>query len=258
MLNACRLEIGYREGRNNDNKYGIWYGMNHQPYCAIGLTWAATKVGGLSAIGGKWAYCPWWADWFRSRGRFSTTSFKRGDIVFFDWSGRKRKGYEQHVGIVDEEDGNYIYVIEFNTTSGIAGNQSDGGGVYRRRRHRSLIVGAGKPYWAAERNVVSIVTIPARATVKRNILVVDGVWGAATTRRLQEVLKVKITGSMNAGTYTALAVWLKQKPTGTFILAMKTALQGRVGATKDGIVGPATVRAFQKYLNRIATTPTTV
>lgn len=252
MLNACRTEVGYREGRNNDNKYGIWYGMNHQPYCAIGLTWAAAKVGGLSAIGGRWAYCPWWADWFRARGRFSTTSFGRGDIVFFDWSGKRRRGYEQHVAIIESVSGDYVNTIEFNTTFGIAGNQSDGGGVYKRRRHKSLIVGVGKPNWTAERNVTPVVTIPARSNVKRTILVVDGVWGAATTRRLQEVLRVKVTGSMNSGTYVALATWLKQKPTGTFTLPMKTALQGRVGVAKDGVIGPQTVRALQKYLNRMA------
>lgn len=244
LLNVARSQVGYREGSRNNNKYGIWYGMNNQPYCAIGLTWCAAQVsGGLTAIGGRWSYCPSWANWFRARGRFHSSG-QRGDIVFFDWSGRKRRGQEMHVAIVESVSGSYVHTIEFNTTGG-AGNQSDGGGVYKRSRHISLVVGFGRPIYTAESAVVPVPTVPGRIP-----LVVDGVWGYNTTRRVQQMLGVRQTGTMDTATFNALARWLGQKPVGKWSTPMKTALQHRVGVPADGVIGPQTVKAFQRYLNR--------
>jgi peptidoglycan hydrolase-like protein with peptidoglycan-binding domain len=251
FLNVARSQVGYREGSNNNNKYGIWYtgavrdgnNWNYQPYCAMGLTWCAAQVsGGLSAIGGHWAYCPSWANWFRNRGRFYSSP-QRGDIAFFDWTGRKRRGYEMHVAIVEEVSGSYIKTIEFNTVSG-SGNQSDGGGVYKRTRHISLTVGFGRPLYSTELNVQPI----SNSTLIP--LAVDGVWGPMTTCRLQTMLKVSVDGEMGPQTYNALARWLGQTPVGGWSVKMKTALQFRVGVSQDGIIGPMTVRALQRYLNR--------
>lgn len=245
FINKAKQQVGFREGSNNDNPYGIWYGWNHVAYCAIGLTWVGYHVGAEEQIGGKWAYCPYWADWFRRRGQWSDTLAARGDIVFFDWTGRRQHGNEQHVGVViNRVDSTHIQTIEFNTTDG-TGNQSDGGGVYIRTRHTSLVVGYGKPKWAPETNVTPL------PTGGHEILVVDGVWGARTTRRLQEVLHVSQDGELGPQTFRALAAWLSQKQTGTFTTPMKTALQYRVGVAQDGVIGPITVRAFQRYLNRL-------
>jgi hypothetical protein len=251
LLNQARSQVGYREGRGNNNKYGIWYKMNYEPYCAIGLSWCAAQVsGGLTAIGGRFSYCPTWANWFRGRGRFHSTGM-RGDIVFFDWSGRKRRGQEMHVGIVEGVNGSYVSTIEFNTVGG-TGNQSDGGGVYRRTRHLSLVVGFGRPAYVAESNVVTVKVVPKpyNNQTTRIPIVVDGVWGPATTTRLQQVLNIKRTGAMDKTTFNALAKWLGQRQVGTWSLTMKTALQYRVGVPQDGVIGPQTVRAFQRYLNR--------
>lgn len=251
FLNIARSQVGYREGRGNNNKYGIWYGWNYQPYCAMGLSWVAAQCpDGLNEIGGKWAYCPSWANWFRSRGRFHSNP-TRGDIVFFDWTGDRRRGSEMHVGIVESASGNYINTIEFNTTSG-SGNQSDGGGCYKRTRYVSLAVGYGRPYYADESNVVPIVTVPVayKDTTTRIPLVVDGVWGRMTTLRVQQMLQVKRDGAMGPITFNALARWLGQRPVGGWSRSMKTALQYRVGVTQDGVIGPKTIMAFQRYMNR--------
>lgn len=246
MLNAARAEVGYREGANNHNKYGVWYGWDNVAYCAIGLTYCAYEVGAQEQIGGKWAYCPYWADWFRRRGKWADAVPARGDIVFFDWTGRRQHGNEQHVGIVTGKvDSTHISTIEFNTTSG-SGNQSDGGGVFARTRHVSLVVGYGKVLWVPETNVVVVPTKPGKT-----VLVVDGVWGARTTARLQQVLKVTADGEIGPITLRALALWLSEAPTGSFTLRMKTALQHRVGVAADGVIGPVTVKALQRYLNRI-------
>jgi hypothetical protein len=253
FLNGAKTEVNYREGRNNDNKYGRWYttakhdglDWNHQAYCAIGLSWVANNVGALDILGGLWAYCPYWAAWWRKRGQWGKSTPNRGDIAFFDWTGKQRNGFEMHVApVLERVDATHIRTIEFNTVAG-TGNQSDGGGVFIRTRHISTVVGYGKPLWTPETKVQPI------GHVAHEILVVDGVWGARTTKRLQELLHVNKTGVLDAVTLKALAVWLHQKSTGTFTLLMKTALQHRVGVSADGEIGPVTVRALQRYLNRL-------
>jgi hypothetical protein len=243
FLNAARAEVGYREGPRNANKYGKWYGMDGQPYCAMGLSWVAAQVGAAGQIGGRWAYCPYWAAWWREHGQWSTTP-QPGAIVFFDWSGQRRAGREAHVGTVVSVGANSITTVEFNTVPG-SGDQSDGGGVYVRSRAPSTVVGYGLPVWAPER---ATTTLPATGRVP---LAVDGAWGRLTTLRLQEVLRVPRTGSMDPVSVSALAVWLRQAPARTMTPPVRTALQSRVGVPRDGVIGSATVRALQRYLNRL-------
>lgn len=243
-INAAKGQVGYREGPGNDTVYGRWYGMNGQPYCAMGLSWTADRVGALPAIGGRWAYCPYWAAWARRVGAWHTDAPQRGDVVFFDWSGLRRSGHEAHVGLVTATKGSTITTVEFNTVSG-SGNQSDGGGVYARSRALSTTVGFLRPAWAVERPT-AIVAARGHA-----LLVVDGAWGPATTRRLQDVLRARSTGVMDAATIRALSVWLRQAPVTAMTVTVRSALQSRVGAVRDGVIGPATVKALQRYLNRI-------
>lgn len=33
VIRRAEAELGYKEGRNNNNKYGKWFGANHQPWC---------------------------------------------------------------------------------------------------------------------------------------------------------------------------------------------------------------------------------
>jgi peptidoglycan hydrolase-like protein with peptidoglycan-binding domain len=52
----------------------------------------------------------------------------------------------QHVGFVEKVNGDgSIVAIEGNTSGGDSGSQDNGGGVFRRVRARSLIVGFGRP-----------------------------------------------------------------------------------------------------------------
>lgn len=68
------------------------------------------------------------------------TSYKPGDIVFFDFSGRRKK--TEHVGIVVGVVGNTILTIEGNTGNG---NDANGGAVMKRRRDVSLITCGVRP-----------------------------------------------------------------------------------------------------------------
>ncbi|MHC5375801.1 N-acetylmuramoyl-L-alanine amidase [Enterococcus sp. LJL120] len=62
-------------------------------------------------------------------------------------------------------------------------------------------------------------------------IAVDGYWGAATTRRIQQVLKIAVDGIKGPETYKAI--------------------QRKVGTPADGIIGPNTIRAMQKYFGTV-------
>ncbi len=249
MLNVCRSQIGYREAANNNNKYGIWYGMNYQPYCAMGLSWAANEAGCLDIMHGKFAFCPTWVNAWKNAGQWHdyTGAAQPGDIVFFDWSGNH--SYAQHVGIVESIDSGVFVTIEFNTTSGIPGNQSDGEGVWRRRRSQLYVVGFGRPAYAAQS---SPVPLPASRSASRTTLplIVDGVWGRLTTMALQRWLGVPADGVLGPRTRRALQRRLNVTSDGAWGPITRKALQRFLHVTPDGIWGPVTVKALQRFLNR--------
>lgn len=138
VLAVARSQLGYREGRNDSNKYGRWFGMDNAPYCDMWVSWVAHQAG-AGGIVGKFAYTPWHAAWFRGQGRWGHTP-RVGAIVFFDWG----KGIA-HVGIVESvrPDG-AIVTIEGNTN---LGGSSSGAGVYRLIR-KAHIAGYGYPAYA--------------------------------------------------------------------------------------------------------------
>lgn len=81
-------------------------------------------------------------------------------------------------------------------------------------------------------------------------LAVDGWWGEATTRRLQEVLGTPVDGEV-WGQWTGRRSVLKAATTGwkwsgnPSGSAVIRALQARLGVEADGIMGPATINALE-------------
>jgi hypothetical protein len=73
---------------------------------------------------------------------------KKGDLVLFNFPGGE---HVDHVGFVarDHEAGSaYLDTIEGNTSAGNSGSQSNGGGVFPRERHRSLVAAVVRPRYA--------------------------------------------------------------------------------------------------------------
>lgn len=249
VLNIARSQLGYREGPNNDTKYGTWYGWNFAPYCAMGISWSFAQAGALGLVYGKHAYCPWWVRDFEAHGRFHSwqTTPQRGDLGFADWSGRH--GLAEHVFLVEDVISiSVIQTLEFNTTSGTPGNQSDGGGVYRRRRNTLYVAGYGRPAYAPEGHVAPL---PAsRDHIRTLPLLVDGCWGRNTTIRLQQWLHVTADGAYGPATKRALQRAVGVPADGAIGPQTVRALQRKVGAPADGVLGRGTVRALQRYLNR--------
>ncbi|WP_329544687.1 peptidoglycan-binding protein [Streptomyces sp. NBC_01356] len=150
MVKSASADVGYKEGANNDTKHGVWYGLNHNPWCDMAVSYWADKSGNADVVG-KFAYCPSHVNFFKGKSRWhgKSEATKVGDIVFYDWDG---DGVADHVGIVEKASaaGASIYTIEGNTSSGAAGSQSNGDGCYRRTRSRSGVMGFGRPAYKTE------------------------------------------------------------------------------------------------------------
>lgn len=126
-----------------------YYGTSGVPYCAMFasycLDWADVSASGMPG-----AYVPWILSANSDDGRLvSNEDAQPGDLVMFDWHG---DGVADHIGIVEvnHPDDGWMQTIEGNTSSGNGGSQSNGGGVYRRARNYSSIIGVARPYYEVE------------------------------------------------------------------------------------------------------------
>lgn len=148
LLSIAAKEVGYKEGSNNNSKYGKWYGMNNQPWCAMFVSWCAAQAKVPESVILKFAYVPYGVDFFKKQKRYHAANGsyqpQPGDIVFF--------GDSDHVGIVEKVGSTTITTIEGNTSSGNSGSQSNGDGVYRRTRDKKggWTMGYGTPKYEEE------------------------------------------------------------------------------------------------------------
>ncbi len=159
MIAVSTSQVGFREGTDNDNPYGVWYGMNHQPYCAIGISWAAAHSG-CTGIIPRHAYTPAGAAEFKARGQWGTKP-KLGAIVYYY---NASLGRIAHVGIVVKlnADGSWI-AMEWNTNDN--GSRSGNGG-YMLRRTTTRGGGFGYPRYKAPPVVVASAIQTLNAGVK--------------------------------------------------------------------------------------------
>jgi CHAP domain/Putative peptidoglycan binding domain len=159
VIEIARNEIGYTESPpdSNLNKFGEWYGMNGDQWCAIFASYCFYKAGlPLPVTEAKgFAYCPSGVQWFKSKGQFFDTP-EVGDVVFFDWYPNshhcrddqdKKCSDAWHVGIVESvhNDGS-MTSIEGNTSS--EENDGNGGMVMRQKRDSLFWYGFGRPSYS--------------------------------------------------------------------------------------------------------------
>lgn len=281
FVNVAKGQIGYKESPANSNKtkYGQWYGMNGQPWCDIFISWCANQCNALSLIGGKFAYTPSHANWFKQHGQWLDRSAKPqpGDIVFFHNSSRIC-----HVGIVTARNGTTsVSTIEGNTST--SSNDNGGSVMARTRTYGSVgsswyIAGFGRPKWSGtssggsssgsqsskpstsvkNQNIANVQTW-ANSYVKAGIAV-DGINGPQTKKALckcyQKALndiygaRLSVDGIWGAKTRNATRV-LKKGSKGNHVKALQGALicLGYSTGGFDGVFGSVTdsaVRSFQR------------
>lgn len=265
ILNIARGEIGYREGANNNSKYGAEYGMNYNPWCVMFLWWCFKRAGASDRFygGGRTALCSTLYNFHKGKGQaVGAAALQPGDIVFFDFSGRKRN--TSHVGIVESVSGSSVVTIEGNTSSGSGGSQSNGDGVYRRTRSKSLISCAYRPAYdgvSAPANTKDRIDTVAKVQAWLNAdyksgLTVDGIYGKFTKMALVKVLQygigVKADGYYGKNTNAAVKN-LRRGSTGTAVRALQGLLvcKGFRDAYVDGEFGDDTKRALIAYQNAV-------
>lgn len=220
VVSIAAGQVGYKEGRNNSNKYGAAYGMNNVSWC-MEFIWWCMKQAGMDWY--KTASCTACYKHYASRA-VSRDALRKGDIVFFDWD---HSGDCDHVGIVESVGSSRITTIEGNTSSGNAGSQSNGDGVYRRYRTRSQIAKAIRPAYEAETS--------GGGTCNVTVQEVKNGSKGGSVYVLQAFLKAKgyYTGKVDgeAGSLTEKAI---------------KAFQKAMGLAQDGIAGTNTWKAVFK------------
>jgi hypothetical protein len=152
VLNRLRSAIGTGETPPNSNNNFIveWYNDNVErigrgPWCQMTVTWAFFTALVVQLIKGRaytvWAAQDFVANYLGGTWHWGTAGMRAGDIVYFDWSGRKGNiGLVDHVGTVERivGDGTF-YTLEGNNNA----NQLD-----RMHRDGKYVVGYGRPDWS--------------------------------------------------------------------------------------------------------------
>jgi hypothetical protein len=149
FLDTARSHLGYTETPAGSNRTRFAAEARHANGYAWCLTFLVAVARRLGVTLPDWgAYTPTMANAFKRAGRWHTGTPQPGDWAFFDFPGDS-KARIQHVGVVESADAKSVTCIEGNTSSGSRGSQDNGGGVYRRTRPRSHVVGYGRPAYAA-------------------------------------------------------------------------------------------------------------
>lgn len=213
IVKVLEKEVGYEEGKNNDNKYGKDYGWNNVAYCVIFMWWAFKEAGASDYFcgGTKQASCTKVKEWAQAHNCWVTKDYKPGDLLLFNFNG---KNTPKHIGFLVEVKNGVYYTIEGNTSPSNRGSQENGDGVWNKQRKLSSIVGAYRPNYAGVpstskkytepkyKNIASlyklekghtgdaVVALQTLLNLRMNAgLVVDGDFGRATEKALNQFIE---------------------------------------------------------------------
>ena len=276
IVNTAQQQVGFVEGANNDNPYGIWYGMNNQPYCAMFVSWVFGQNDLSHLVAAQttkgFAYCPSGLAWFQKKGAVvNKYDGKPGDIVFFSFEGN---GQADHVEIIIAASKDGITTVGGNTSPdhALSASQQNGGGVYLRHRPYLYVLAICRPDYE--------VHLQPSTSLGTNKMVAGGVAGVtalagggmAATHTGTSAVPTKPTTVFTAPAWSASAFPLKKKTpqelavekalykagvlpavaqnspwTSTHINALK-AFQKRQGSPQTGIVDKSTYIALMKEL----------
>lgn len=147
VLQIAAWQIGVLEspaGSNavkyNEAFYGRKVSGSAYPWC-VTFVWWVFREAGFHLF--KTASCSAFVGQYKANapGQIVRANYRPGDIVFFDFSGRRAK--TEHAGIVESvgADGT-LTTIEGNTGTG---DDANGGAVMRRTRKQGLVTCAVRP-----------------------------------------------------------------------------------------------------------------
>ena len=219
-------EEGSLYGRWYAKKHGAYYGTSGVPFCAMFASWCLTDDDGASVIpGGDFAYVPYGINAARSAGQLvAPSNAAPGDLICFDWDG---DGVADHVGLVEANYGSWVQTIEGNTSSGAAGSQSNGGGVWRRTRDWDSVCAVIRPSYDGTTTASGYTDVTAlQAAVGATA---DNIVGPDTTKRIYAVVAASSWGG-------------RQFPFGVEYV------QSVIGTEADGVWGDASDEAHDRVV----------
>ena len=273
LVNAAVSYLGCKESDGSHKKIIDIYNA-HKPlargykvtytdaWCATFVSAMAIKCG-LTDIIPTECSCTQMIALFKKLGTWQENDAyvpKVGDILFYDWddSGKgENTGGPEHVGIVEKVSGNTITVIEGNYSNAVKRRTLKVNGKYIR--------GYGVPKYAESGGTTASSDTgtttnsnAGTAKAKASKLTVDGKWGSATTKRLQQIFGTPVDGIVSnqweiykIGNPGLLSGWdWDSKPNGKGSPLIKAIQKwaGMASSAQDGEIGPATIRALQKKL----------
>lgn len=261
ILRRSAAEIGYCrwDDPESGTKYGRWYAdlIGNQYYAQNGVPSCAMYVSYIFAMCNEpepylpTAGCGSLLSMAKAAGLVlaRSTDAIPGDVVIFDW-GYDDIGHD-HVGFVEANKRSYLQTHEGNTTG------PDGrSGCVARRTRAFKNNGRGRPQIMAVIRPAYNGGSSTTAPVPDGNLVVDGVWGEATTLKAQQVLdapykdgkisrqpQMHLSRHKGCGSGWEYAGWLGEEP-GSQTIRM---LQEIWGCKPDGFMGPDTINAMIRY-----------
>jgi len=152
VLAVAAKEVGTKEGPNNQTKYGAWYGLDHNPWCAMFVSWVFDQAKCLPLIAQTpkgYASCPAFEAWAKGKGLLvDKATIQPGDILLFDFSG---KGIAEHTGIAISVDPHSHLIMSYEGNTGpdhVGVNQANGDGAYLKNRAPSAVRAVVRPKWS--------------------------------------------------------------------------------------------------------------
>ncbi len=244
LLDVARAELGYREGPNNWTRYSAeMYGgrYQNQAWCGVFVGWCFSRVGMGSEPSSVWT--PAGAVAYQRAGRLISRygAVQPGDVVYFDWGGSQTLSRIDHVGFVETVGNGSVTTIEGNTLpAGQVGDQSNGGGVYRRQRPLGTIACFGRPlYGAANQQAPQNLDWAALRRFVAAKILSDGIANVGTLRRGSAGSKVRLW--QQALNLIANARLVEDGHFGPSTQAKTYDFQRYFGIQQDGVVGPQTL-----------------
>lgn len=172
ILNLAISYLGVKEDPPNSNNviFNTHYYSgpvnNKSLHWCVAFVWDIFRMARASALfygGGKTASCSTLWAYHKKQGQ-AVTSFQPGDIVFFDFSGKKSK--TEHVGIVEKVENGYINTIDGNTGTT---SEANGGAVMRRRRALKYVSGGYRPKYDTTKKEIEMTKEEIQALVKQTV-----------------------------------------------------------------------------------------
>ena len=128
VLAQAERDIGYREGKNKDTKYGRWFGVNHANWCMMAVMYWYSMAG--FPLPYSTASCGTLLRWYKKHQPECVTNEPiPGCIVIFDFP--KTSSETDHTGLFVDVVGNQIITVDGNPSPQ---NESSGGCVAKRVR----------------------------------------------------------------------------------------------------------------------------